>query len=104
MKNRALIKTLKILVIIFLAAALFYQEALARDNDFRRGNKGYRGVGRSYYRDYGRHNDEGFVYFRIGNVVVKLPLEYENDRTRYCYDGPRGRYYPNYIIVPAPCH
>lgn len=95
MKKKFLTKALWIVAVIFLVATLFYSEAFAWGGNSHNRNNGRREWSRSYHHDYGRSYDSAFFSFRIGDIVVRLPVEYQAHGAYYerC---PKG-----YIIMPG---
>ena len=101
MKKRTLTKALLIVAVIFLVTTLFYSEAFAWGGNSHnrsrghRGDRGNMGWGRSYRHDYDRYYESDFIGFRIGDIVVRLPI------------GDNGSYYKKcqrgYIVIPEPC-
>ncbi len=95
MKTKTLTKKLCIAVVLCLIAVLFSSEAFARNSGSRRGDRGNWGRNRSYQQNHDWFGRSGFFGFSIGNVIVRLPVEYQAQGAYYerC---PQG-----YIIIPA---
>ncbi|MFH0839843.1 MAG: DUF6515 family protein [Candidatus Omnitrophota bacterium] len=101
MRKRTIIKFLCIIATVLLVTTLFYSEAfargVARSVNRRREN---RAQVRPYRHEYVRIYEPVFFGFRIGDVVVNLPVGYQNviinGRPYHYYDGiyyeksPRG--------------
>ena len=98
MNTKTLTKKLCIVGIFCLITVLCYSEAFARADGSRRGDRGNRGDwgwNRSYHHNYDRSYSSDFFGFRIGDIVVRLPVEYQ------AYGAYYERRRDGYIIIPG---